>query len=118
MIQSRSNPNSCIHRYMNADAQSEAQRLIEQAKKLRQEAASMSTVDDITPAVEGQGKNKALYDDEVAPTKDPISSEMRNRLLREASTGLDSDKKQANVILYISIGVILLVLIGGQGIFF
>jgi len=102
---------------MSGDAQSEAQRLIEQAKKLREEAAAMSPVDS-TPTVAEKPKSKDLYDDEVAPAKDPLSSQMRNRLLREASTGLDSDKKQVNVILYISIGVALLVLIGGQGIFF
>lgn len=59
-----------------------------------------------------------VYDDEVAPYKEPISNAMRERLMREASTGLDSDKAQTNVILYICIGVAILVLLGGNGIFF
>lgn len=43
---------------------------------------------------------------------------MRERLIREASTGLDSDKPQANVILYISVAVLLLVLAAGKDILF
>ena len=43
---------------------------------------------------------------------------MKARLLREASTGLDSDQKQTNVILYIVAAVALLVILGGQGIFY
>ena len=43
---------------------------------------------------------------------------MRERLMREASTGLDSEQKQTNVILYICIGVAVLVVLGGQGIFY
>jgi hypothetical protein len=43
---------------------------------------------------------------------------MRAKLLAEASTGLDSEQKQPNVILYIILGVGVLVLLGGQGIFF
>ncbi len=47
-----------------------------------------------------------------------ISDNMRARLMAEASTGLDSDKKQTNVILYISIAVAILVLLGGEGILY
>lgn len=43
---------------------------------------------------------------------------MRQRLINEASTGLDSNKKQSNVILYIILGVSVLVLLGGAGIFY
>lgn len=43
---------------------------------------------------------------------------MRERLVREASTGLDSDSKQTNVLLYIMIGVAVLVIAGGQGILY
>ena len=43
---------------------------------------------------------------------------MKQRLMREATTGLDSEKKQTNVILYIIAGVALLVILGGQGIFY
>jgi len=108
---------SCTHRYMNGDAESEARRLLDQAKKLREEVSSIETTT-ATNADSGKKNTKALYDDEIAPEKDPISIEMRNRLLREASSGLDSDKKQVNVILYISVFVAILVLIGGQGILF
>lgn len=55
---------------------------------------------------------------QVEPEKPKISDAMRARLLAEASTGLDADKKQTNVILYIIIGVAALVLLGGQGIFY
>jgi hypothetical protein len=43
---------------------------------------------------------------------------MRDRLKREASRGLDSEQKQTNVILYISIAVVLLVVAGGSGILY
>lgn len=43
---------------------------------------------------------------------------MRERLIREASAGLDSEKKQTNVLLYIMLGVAVLVIAGGQGIFY
>jgi hypothetical protein len=43
---------------------------------------------------------------------------MKERLTREASTGLDSDSKQPNLILYISAAVLVLVLLGGQGILY
>jgi hypothetical protein len=43
---------------------------------------------------------------------------MRDRLIREASTGLDSEKKQTNVILYICVGVAVLVALGGSGILY
>jgi hypothetical protein len=43
---------------------------------------------------------------------------MKERLIREASTGLDADKPQNNVILYI-IGIVsLLVILGGKDIFY
>lgn len=38
--------------------------------------------------------------------------------MQEASTGLDADKKQTNVILYIMLGVAVLVILGGAGIFY
>lgn len=63
-------------------------------------------------------KDGNVYDDEVAPYKSPISESMKERLLREASTGLDSEKPQTNVILYVSIAVAILALLGGQGIFY
>ena len=43
---------------------------------------------------------------------------MKERLMREASTGLDADQKQTNVLLYIIIGVAVLVVLGGQGILY
>lgn len=54
---------------------------------------------------------------EPAP-KAGISDSMRERLMREASTGLDADQKQTNVLLYIIVGVALLVVVGGQGILY
>ena len=54
---------------------------------------------------------------EPAP-KEGISDAMKQRLMREASTGLDPDAKQTNVILYIIIGVAVLVIAGGAGIFY
>ena len=59
-----------------------------------------------------------FYDDETPQYRDPLSDNMRARLMKEASTGLDADKKQTNVILYISIAVMILVLLGGQGILY
>lgn len=69
------------------------------------------------PQVSADG---TFYDDELdsAPVKQGISDSMRERLIREASTGLDSEQKQTNVILYISIGVAILVILGGQGILY
>mmetsp|Transcript_49596 Transcript_49596/g.142739 ORF Transcript_49596/g.142739 Transcript_49596/m.142739 type:complete len:146 (-) Transcript_49596:67-504(-) len=61
-----------------------------------------------------------FYDDEVdsAPKKQGISDDMRARLVKEASTGLDSNQKQTNVLLYIILGVAVLVVLGGAGIFY
>lgn len=43
---------------------------------------------------------------------------MKARLTAEASTGLDSEKKQTNTILYISGVVAVLVVLGGAGILY
>lgn len=61
-----------------------------------------------------------FYDDEIdsAPMKTGISDSMKARLMAEASTGLDSDKSQSNVILYICVGVAVLVALGGSGILY
>ena len=69
------------------------------------------------PVVSADG---TFYDDQMdsAPVKQGISDSMKQRLMREASTGLDSNQKQTNVIFYISIGVAVLVLLGGQGILY
>jgi len=59
------------------------------------------------------------YDDEVEPVQQVgISDSMRERLRREAATGLDPDQKQTNVLLYIMGAVGVLVLLGGQGILY
>lgn len=47
-----------------------------------------------------------------------ISDSMRDRLKQEASTGMDSEKKQSNVILYIGAVIAVLVILGGQGILY
>lgn len=61
-----------------------------------------------------------FYDDEVdsTPVKPAISNTMRERLLAEASSGLDSESKQTNVLLYIMGVVGVLVLLAGQGILY
>jgi hypothetical protein len=61
-----------------------------------------------------------LYDDELdlTPQKPLLSDSMKARLIAEASAGLDADKKQTNVLLYIMGVVAVLVLLGGQGILF
>jgi hypothetical protein len=43
---------------------------------------------------------------------------MKQRLIREASSGLDSDQKQTNSLLYVLLGVAVLVILGGQGILY
>lgn len=103
-----------------ADAD-EAAKLLEQARKLREEAAVMAGVDEEEEAAAevNVSADGTFYDDEVSPVvKDGLSSSMRERLIREASTGLDSEQKQTNVILYISIAVVLLVIAGGGGILY
>ena len=98
------------------DAASEAERLREQATKLRQEAADAAGVS--VEELAAKSKDGTIYDDEVAPPKENVSSAMKERLRREASAGLDSNKSQTNVILYISVAVALLVIAGGQGILY
>ena len=55
--------------------------------------------------------------DSYAP-KVGISDSMRDRLKREASRGLDSEQKQTNIILYISVIVAILVAAAGSGILY
>lgn len=61
-----------------------------------------------------------VYDDEpmLEPERDPLSNTMKERLIREASTGLDSDKPQTNVIAIIGVVVAILVAVGGKDILF
>ena len=56
--------------------------------------------------------------DPIPASKKDLSDSMRARLIREASSGLDSNEKQSNVILYIMLGVAVLVVLGGQGILY
>ncbi|KAL7486812.1 hypothetical protein ACHAW6_012413 [Cyclotella cf. meneghiniana] len=103
---------------MSTDAESEAAKLKQQAQKLREEAAEAAgvSVEELMASVKsGTG---TVYDDESEVPKENLSSAMKERLMREASTGLDSNKSQTNVILYISAAIALLVLLGGQGILF
>lgn len=59
------------------------------------------------------------HDNKQTPEYKPaISDTMRERLLKEASTGLDANQKQTNVILYISIAIAILVALGGSGILY
>lgn len=103
---------------MASDAEAEATKLKEQAQKLREEAAEAAgvSVEELTT----KNADGTVYDDEpmLEPPRDPLSSAMKERLMREAGTGLDSNKSQTNVILYISAAVAILVLLGGQGILY
>jgi len=74
--------------------------------------------DEQPPKAEEVKATGTLYDDEVEEYRDPLSDGMRQKLMREASTGLDSEQKSPNVILYISVAVAILIALGGQGIFF
>jgi|AntRauTorckE5430_2_1112549.scaffolds.fasta_scaffold00276_14 hypothetical protein len=85
------------------------------SKKIRQISFMAIDADD---EVKAAAKTGDLYDDEVQEYKDPLSDGMRQKLMREASSGLDSEKPQTNVILYISIAVVVLAGLAGQGIFF
>ena len=100
---------------MSADP-NDAEKLREQAAKLRQEAADAAGVS--VEELAAKSKDGTIYDDEVAPAKENVSGAMKDRLRREASAGLDSNQGQTNVILYISVAVVLLVLAGGQGILY
>mmetsp|Transcript_24325 Transcript_24325/g.29851 ORF Transcript_24325/g.29851 Transcript_24325/m.29851 type:complete len:134 (-) Transcript_24325:483-884(-) len=59
-----------------------------------------------------------LYDDEIAPKEDTLSNSMRDRLMKEANSGLDPNAKSTNVLLYIGLAVAVLVALGGSGILF
>ena len=101
-------------------AESEAEALREQAAKLRAEAAEAAgvSVEELVSA--SKNADGTVYDDEpmLEPPRENVSSAMKERLIREASTGLDSNQSQTNVILYISVAVALLVLAGGSGILY
>ena len=106
---------------MVSDGETDVEKLRAQAQKLREEAAEAAgvSVEELTAASKPNADG-TVYDDEpmLEPIRDPLSDSMRERLRREASTGLDSNSSQTNVILYISVAVVLLVLAGGQGILF
>jgi hypothetical protein len=105
---------------MASDSEIDAEKLRAQAQKLREEAAAAAgiSVEELTSA--SKKTDGTVYDDEpmLEPIRDPLSDSMKQRLMREASTGLDSNSKQTNVILYISAAVVLLILAGGQGILY
>jgi len=106
----------------NNDANAEAERLREKARQLKEEVASLSgkTVQEMEQEESSKksASSNTLYDDEVKPYKDPLSDSMRAKLMKEASTGLDPNAKQTNVILYISLAVVALVALGGSGILY
>ena len=124
-------------------AEDEAAKLKEQAQKLREEAAAAAgvTVEELTAKSSGG----TVYDDEpmLDAPRENLSNAMKERLAREASTGLDSNAPQTNTstcprfwssffhtfptpdssyrnhaVLYISIAVVILVALGGQGILY
>lgn len=102
---------------MSSDPQAEAAKLREQAKKLREEAAEASgmTVEEMNAAAQSGG---SVYDDEVPVERDTMSSGMKERLMREANAGMDSNQASPNFILYISVAVAILVALGGSGILY
>ena len=55
---------------------------------------------------------------QVAPYKEALSDSMRARLMKEASSGLDSEQKNPNTILYVSAAIAVLVVLGGKGILY
>ncbi|KAL7534446.1 hypothetical protein ACHAXR_005883 [Thalassiosira sp. AJA248-18] len=113
---SRCNNGVC---YMSTDPEAEAAQLRAQAQKLREEAAEAAgmTVEEMKESL--KNSDGTVYDDEMLePPRENVSSAMKERLIREASTGLDSNQGQTNVILYISVAIALLVLAGGQGILY
>jgi len=59
-----------------------------------------------------------LYDDEVEPYVNPLSDSMRAKLMKEASSGLDSEVKSTNTIFYIGAAIAVLVILGGKGILY
>jgi len=64
---------------------------------------------------------KDLYDDEIEPeayVSTPLSNSMRDKLMKEASSGLDSEQKNTNVIVYIAAAIAVLVVLGGKGILY
>jgi len=115
-----------VHRNMSADGNDEmsakakeAQELLEKARKLREEiGVEKEEVEEEEEEEKKEQKSGDLYDDEVEPYKVALSDNMRSRLMAEANTGLDSNAKQTNVILYISIAIVALVALGGKGILF
>lgn len=95
---------------------------------LQSKAASKKMLASILKMSEGEQEDAqskisadgTFYDDEIdtAPIKSGLSDSMRAKLISEASTGLDSEKPQTNVILYISVVVAILVALGGSGILY
>lgn len=72
------------------------------------------------PTQEKASSDGTFYDDEVdlTPVKPALSNSMKERLIAEAQSGMDPNKKQTNVILYISVAVAILVALAGSGILF
>jgi len=114
-----------------AKAREDAERLSAELKQSKEEpttekkpaeSATQTTAVSVAPQQKTAqvAADGTFYDDEIEfiPQKDGISDSMKARLMKEASTGLDSESKQTNTILYISAAVAVLVLIGGSGILF
>lgn len=103
-------------------------RSIQGAQQLQSNEASKRTLSSILKMAEGDQKDGAgkvsadgtFYDDEIdtAPVKSGISDSMRAKLMAEAATGLDSEQKQSNVILYIGVVIAVLVALAGKGILY
>ena len=104
---------------MSSDPEAEAAKLREQAQKLREEAAEAAgvSVEELTASL--KNADGTIYDDEILePPRENVSNAMKERLTREASSGLDSSTGNTNVIVYISAVVVVLVALAGGGILF
>ena len=114
----------------------EAAALLRKAAELRKEAEELGGVKEaeerrrrgVQEAMEGARKlsegdageaGEELYADMIEERKETLSDGMRERLKNEArSLGADPNSAQTNYILYISVAVGALVILGGKGILF
>eukprot|EP00903_Cladosiphon_okamuranus_P019647 g18064.t1 len=104
-----------------SDAEEKAKQLNAQAAALRESiAASEAEMRPPTPAADPvESKSTPVIRDEDMPRKPKISNDMKERLKRELiSQGADPNKSAGNPILIVAAVIGLLVIVGGQGIFY
>ncbi|CAM9670633.1 unnamed protein product [Chrysoparadoxa australica] len=102
---------------MSEGAAEEAKRLMEQAAKIRAEAAELSEAAGIKKAEVVKPQVAEAEEEAYKPRE--LSETMKNKLRREMiSQGADPNRSSGNPILIISAVVALLVILGGKGIFY